>query len=329
MKLRKALFISLLCIFLLLIFVLFAHYDNKAKEDAINTFYEESTAKLQVIDDYIVMFFDLYKEHIIELSEVPELIIAEKDFPMYREHKGDHTWTYETLSAPGKKVVEIWRELVLKDDDIVDIYAGFESGSSISYEAYEFPVGFLGAERPWYKEAKDSNKEVNIGHAYLSLSGKTVTPVTHKIHNTNGQFIGVIGLDISLETITKYLEGMNFNKTGHFVFLESSGRIICNSKRSDYNFRFIHELPDLAWEKIFISEQDRFILEFNDKKKYLVTSFFGKSGYRFLAISSEEEALAKSYTNYEKTLLLGTLGMMLVGLVYFCFRKTGVKRSKI
>lgn len=320
MKLSKFTRIAILCFLVMVATAFFYYVKEKAKEDAIELFYVQSSKRLEVIDEYIDMFFDLYKEHIVELSSVPELLIAEKDFPLYRDRQGEHTWTYETLSAPGKKVVQTWRDLVIKDADIVDVYAGFESESSISYEAYEFPVGFLGAERPWYREAKESDNDVNIGHAYLSISGKTVTPLTHKLYNQRDEFIGVVGLDISLEGIINYIQAMNFDKTGFFVLLEQGGLVLCNSRHLDYNFRHIHELPDLAWEEIFITDKEKYRLKFNDEKNYLVSSYISNSGYRILAIMSEEEIIANSPIEKKNIFLLGILVLILLYGAYSCFR---------
>lgn len=326
MKTNKSLRITVLFLFLSFFIAVFFYLKSQIHASSIANFYKKSAQKLEQVDDYINIFFEMYKENIIELASMPELLIAHKDFPSYREKEGELTWSYEALSLAGKKVIEKWRSFVTEDTDIADIYAGFESGTSISYEAYEFPVGFLGAERSWYKEAKACVDNVHIGNAYLSLSGENVTPVTHKIYDHNARFIGVIGLDISLVSISKHIQRLNFDDTGFFLLVEKSGRVLCHSKKPDYNFRFIHELPDLAWEDIFSTEKQDYMVTFSNKKTYLVSSLYGSSGYRMLAIQSLDEVIANSYTSNAYILSIFLFLISAIVLFYVIFRS--VKKAK-
>lgn len=317
---RKRLIILTVSIFFGITAVIFAYANNKAHTKAEETYFTDSIKKLETVDDYINMFFELYRSHIVRLASNPNLVIAEADFPSYREKVGEYTWNFENLSDIGKSVVQSWRDLIEKDNDIADIYAGFNSGASISYEAYEFPVGFLGSLRPWYIAAMSSDNDVNIGHAYLSLSGQTVTPITHKIYNLKNEVIGVIGLDISLSTITNYIEDLNFGKTGFFLLVEETGRILCNTKYAHNNFRFLHEMPEEVWEEIFLSKKPFHVIKLSDDKTYFISTYQGTSGYLLMSIASQEEILSEVDKSLNMIFLIFSFVLVFIFLLFFHFK---------
>jgi methyl-accepting chemotaxis protein len=88
-------------------------------------------------------------------------------------------------------------------------------------------------DRPWYKLGK-SNQEVTFTKPYVDAATNelllsVVTPI-----KVNGELKGVLGGDLSLDTIAKSVNTINFNNTGMAFIADSDGVIITHTEASLY-----------------------------------------------------------------------------------------------
>ena len=72
-------------------------------------------------------------------------------------------------------------------------------------------------KRPWFTQTMSSSAPFVVTDSYLSTNGSLVVAVTKKMLDANGKALGVVGVDISLEGLSKKVAEFNFGKTGHFI----------------------------------------------------------------------------------------------------------------
>ncbi len=88
-------------------------------------------------------------------------------------------------------------------------------------------------ERPWYKLAQQSN-QVAFTAPYIDAASKELVLSVIAPIEDNGQFKGVIGGDLSLDSIAKSVNTINFNNTGLAFIVDRSGNIITHPN-SNFN----------------------------------------------------------------------------------------------
>lgn len=88
-------------------------------------------------------------------------------------------------------------------------------------------------ERPWYKLAK-SNQQVTYTKPYVDAATKELLLSVVVPINPEGQFKGVLGGDLSLDTIAKSVNTINFNNTG-MAFIADADGVIITHPQSDFN----------------------------------------------------------------------------------------------
>ena len=280
-------------------------------------YWQSSAKQLRLVDNYLIMFFDNYIKKSILIAANPNLEASEFDFPNYEDLDVTPVWQLELLSPTAQSVIQSWRDMVKADPYIADIYTGFETGSTITYEAGQLPPGMLASSRPWYIDLKKSDKDFMVGSAYQALSGQAVAPVSHKILDKDNKFIGAFGIDINLSTITELINGLSFGKTGFFVLIQEDGRVLSNPQFPEDNFKFITDLEEKTWNTIFTSQDKQSKMLINGEE-YFVETLRGESGYTIMAAMTKAEILAPLYAMV-KTSIITTLMViiLLIVLVFF------------
>ena len=84
-------------------------------------------------------------------------------------------------------------------------------------------------QRPWYQAALQSNKPIWSPIYQDSTLPEQVITASLPVYSSNGERIGVLGADLSLENINKFLGELEIGKSGQAFILEPSGLLVASS----------------------------------------------------------------------------------------------------
>ncbi len=155
------------------------------------------------------------------------------------------------------------------------------------------PEGIDFRERPWYKLGEE-NQAVTFTKPYVDAATNELLLSVVAPIKSNGEFKGVLGGDLSLDSIAKSVNTINFNNTGIAFIADSNGNIIThpitelNGKKTS---NIYGKAPSNEKEIIHIEHDglDKLIYFFPLKKE---------SGMNwYLGILLEEDKVYQSLTN--------------------------------
>ncbi|SMF85097.1 Methyl-accepting chemotaxis protein, partial [Paenibacillus uliginis N3/975] len=92
------------------------------------------------------------------------------------------------------------------------------------------------AERPWYQIASENPKEVQFTKVYLDSSNQMKVAASKAIVE-NGQVIGVIGLDLPLDTVTNQINELNLGYNGYGFIVDAEGNAVVHPTDAGKNVR--------------------------------------------------------------------------------------------
>ena len=82
------------------------------------------------------------------------------------------------------------------------------------------------AARTWYQQLEQDGGELSLSAAYVdAVTGKLVVTVSAGIHK-DGEMIGAVGIDISLDGLSKELSGIEIGETGYVTVYDRDGYIL-------------------------------------------------------------------------------------------------------
>ncbi len=184
---------------------------------------------------------DLYGKEFLEFKTSAESL-ASYIANVWGSNDGYANYSYIWISPNGtgynehreeiKNYEAVWRGLQLvsqKREKIELAYLGTESGVVF----FDKPIASIIKEkapfdhrmRPWYTLAKEKNDTIWTPVYIDANTGKLVTTVATPVY-VNKKFLGVVGLDLLLETIQQDILDTRFIGAGYAILVDNNGNII-------------------------------------------------------------------------------------------------------
>jgi len=119
------------------------------------------------------------------------------------------------------------------------------------------PAGVNFQDKPWYQLARSQNQVVFTSPYFDAATKELLLSIVAPVISNN-DFKGVIGGDLSLDSIAKSLNTINFNNTGLAFISDNEGNIIShpNSKLNNKNTKSIYNLSPESHSKIITIQHE-------------------------------------------------------------------------
>src|SRR6056297_1074156 len=211
-KTKFILSISGTVVFFLLL-LLFMSY-SLLKDTAVKNARELSQTILTETDKQIDSFF----------IEIEHLTRSMTGFPAFYELRLDEmrTMILSTVRARSEYLRAIY--LGTADGEMHE----WGIGEGFVDHAPVFEPGYDPRQRPWYKEAVETGGfTITKPYIYASVSALGITGV-QPLYHPNGEFIGVLGLDIMLDDLKRMIEELKLQKGGRVILLNQENKSIVN-----------------------------------------------------------------------------------------------------
>ena len=119
------------------------------------------------------------------------------------------------------------------------IYMGQASGVFTQRPDEKMPDGYDPRQRPWYKQAVIADKTM-ITPPYKASVGGLVVTIAAPVKN-QGELLGVVGGDLSLDSLVKIINAVDFGGLGYAFLVSADGQMIV-SPDSNEVMKNINEL---------------------------------------------------------------------------------------
>ncbi len=101
-------------------------------------------------------------------------------------------------------------------------------GEGFSDYTPTFPEGYNPVLRPWYRKGYIAGKHaVTDPYIYASINKLGITSV-NPVHDRENRFVGILGIDVMLESMRDFLDELKIEKNGRVILLSDTGRVIAS-----------------------------------------------------------------------------------------------------
>lgn len=111
-------------------------------------------------------------------------------------------------------------------------YVGDSKGAFTIRPDTKMPDGFDPRVRPWYKGAQSSNGSTLTEPYIDAATGKLIISVATPSTTTTGQSIGVVGGDLSLQTLVDNIGALNFGGMGYAFLVSADGKVLVHPDKN-------------------------------------------------------------------------------------------------
>ncbi|GFZ33017.1 methyl-accepting chemotaxis protein [Clostridium zeae] len=186
------------------------------------------------------------------------------------------------------------------DSDIKLFYFATPSKMMYLYPETKLPDGYDPTSRPWYQKAIQNKDTAVFSDPYQdSATGQFIISVSKAVE-LNGQVVGVVSADISLQTIAEQLSSIKIGKNGYVSITDGNGIMIANPDKSLIGTDSITKLE--VWNKVKSEKQGFTQYSYKEQNKY--ASFCTNISTNWKLISSLDESELLNDANIIKNLTL-------------------------
>lgn len=132
----------------------------------------------------------------------------------------------EVRSYNKEQMMPIFRSLQEANKNYINIYFGDLEGNLMMYPVAELPPEYDARAKDWYKGAKEQDKLIFTEVYIDTATKKQVISVVAPVKDNQGQFIGVVGLDLSLEELNAMINQQKLGQTGYSYVVDTNGKIL-------------------------------------------------------------------------------------------------------
>ena len=119
-----------------------------------------------------------------------------------------------------------------------NVFIGTKWGSFIVLNSLSDVKTFDPRKRTWYQDAMKNPNDVILTKAYQSSTGGIVISFAKTVKDVVGKdIIGVVGVDVSLDMLDKFMDSIKIGKTGYCLLIEDNETILVDPKHKENIFK--------------------------------------------------------------------------------------------
>ncbi|WP_372999708.1 methyl-accepting chemotaxis protein [Lutispora sp.] len=201
----------------------------------------------------------------------------------------------ETKTTEGySNLINTLNYIKQKDDNLLNVYIGVDHiNKLITNDEFETPPGFDTKGRSWYIGATQ-NKGIAITEPYIDVvTGLLVLTVATPVNDSDGNLIGVAGVDISLDDISKVMSSYKYKDSGYAILVDKTGNFIYHPNEELIMKDSIEKIDgdlSIVGKKMLSNETGTEIITVDGKEHYISYSPISLSKWAVGLLVPVEEA---------------------------------------
>ncbi len=217
------------------------------------------------------------------------------------------------------KVLEIFDNYLKGYSDVWGAYIGTEHGNMYIMPEQELPSDYDPRKRPWYEVAKDTKKPVWTDPYADASTGDMIVTGAISIYD-NETFVGVIGLDINISSLSEEISNKKIGRDGYAVLLDSKKNVIIHPDEALVG-------KPLPIEKLVSAVQSNaeggVSYNYNGESKYLYFKEMSTTGWTLIGNQSNSEIITARKRIQGALLvisILAIIGAIVIGVLFTRFK---------
>ncbi len=272
-------------------------------KDALTTnFTINSRAQLERMSSYVNLFFETALSNIQIQSGTGNIKEGIAFIENYTDAPEGVT-NKNTLLPEARKVYDQFFGLKSFFPAYTVVYLSNKDGGFLQSPDSFLPAGYNPTTRSWYTDAINSRKTI-ITEAYPSADKSgAVTTIATPVYGSDRSILGVMGIDIALDTINKEVNSVRVGETGYMMLLNSYGQIIADphhaSGSSSWVGKKLSELPSSQVSELQAiiknnSNSDEIATLTLDDTAMLANVYVDENGWTYIMLQEEAEVFSET-----------------------------------
>lgn len=223
-----------------------------------------------------------------------------------------------------EEIINYFKRITKQYPKILNIYMYTEDYRFVSYPENKYYTDYNVTNEDFYKEPMKSEKPTWVKPYIDAITGKWCVTLNNRILDSEGKPIGLLCIDISLESIMKFIDNIKLGDNGYFFICNNLGEIVAHPNKNMLGI----DIPNKQLRsKILQNDSGTLEISSNNKNKFTVFSKSKNSNFnwKFVGLISTEEKNLVSKQLLMHICFYGLIIMIISILIYIAIINNIIK----
>lgn len=292
-NLKLQLLVTMVILVLLSTLSLGLAINQRVKNDMEENFYEATRKEIKQVSGAMNLYFNTVNESVEYFAKQPVIQKIDSSITSYVNAIGEDGTIQMTPSEKAGMESQIYNFFLnysKTHPNVAYLYLGTKDGGYIQWPQGTSTDKFDPRPRPWYTQAVENPDKVMRTGAYASFTGNVpIVSSSVTIKDKAGNIVGVQGVDVSLESLTKTINDIKIGKAGYVILADQTGTILANPKNPETNFKTLKDLGVEEFADIDKMVDENFEITMN-KKNYTASVYVSpETQWKYISIMDKSE----------------------------------------
>jgi signal transduction histidine kinase/DNA-binding response OmpR family regulator len=299
---------------------------SSTRDSAENAFRALAVSQLERVEERVKTFLE---PGIMSVKYLNSLVLVRNSrgkLTSYLDTTETTTLLYANHPPYERRVYDEFLRVSRSNDNFGLVFMANEDGQyAQAPEGHIKSPGYDPRKRSWYKEAIQDEHDVTVTSPYLTTGGGMVCSIMVKTYDLQDKFLGLLGVDYSLQSMTQDLDERRILKTGYLIIFDADGRIVTDGQHPELVSMEPEEYPELC-KRITALPDGTFVSEGESGiEEYVVTHTIDLTGWKLAVIFDKSELLESSYVLLRAILFTSGIAFLLAFIVLILLARSIVR----
>lgn len=283
------------------------------KRQAINNFTLSNEREVRQINNSLSILFKSISDNVDYLSRHATVRQGHRGIASYIDSPTESIMRPLAGSKIERDIYRLFESFARTHSDLAYIYMGNESGQYVQWPRGE-AIGrqYDPRKRPWYQTGTAANGETARTNAYYWTGGdKVIVSTVKAIYDDNGNTLGVLGMDLSLQELTSLIEQIKIGSSGFVMLVEDNGTVLVDPNQPQNNFTNVNQIYDGKFADLFNMQSGQSQVMLDGGLHFASVYISPELGWKFIGVIKEEEILKEVSALLEMNIMVAMALLLL------------------
>lgn len=215
---------------------------NRISSISTKNYLNTSKEQMNIVFDSIENFYSQVDQNINMIATNPTVMRGDSSIKIYKDTDSATFMTPSKNGGVEQEIYNVFNQYSETHPETKYVYLATKEGGYLNWPETKISKKYDPTIRDWYKLAIESDGKIVRTDPYVDDTNNMIISNARTIKDSNGQLIGVVGIDVDQSAISNLLSSMKIGKTGYFMLIHSTGVIMADGANSDNNFKNIADV---------------------------------------------------------------------------------------
>ena len=258
---------------------------STARREADEAFRAMATVQAARVGEWVSSFISPGEMNARYLSNLALVRNSRGRLSSYLDSAETSTLWYANHTPYERRVYDEFIRISRSNENYGLVFMANDDGQyAQAPEGHIKPAGYDPRQRSWYLEAMSNPQEVTVSSPYLTTGGGMVCSIMVKTYDNQGNPLGVLGVDYSLDLLTRDMAARRVMKPGYLVIFAHNWRLIVDGRNREYLYLPPEQYPTM--HKRMAAAPDGFMQDTDARglEKLIVTHTIARVGWKVAVV---------------------------------------------